>query len=47
VNIGNTEWVEKTLAPTPESFRKAVKRIIRIVRSSPPASLGIPFDTDK
>jgi len=47
VNIGNTEWVEKMLAPTPESFRKAVKRIIRIVRSSPPASLGIPFDTDK
>ena len=44
VNIGNTEWVEKMLAPTPESFRRTVKKLIRIIRSSPPASLGIPFD---
>lgn len=44
VNIGNTEWVEKMLAPTPESFRRAVKKLIRLVRSSPPASLGVPFE---
>jgi ABC-type uncharacterized transport system permease subunit len=47
VNIGNTEWVEKMLAPTPEGFRHAVKKIIRIVRSSPPGSLGVPFESGK
>ena len=47
VNIGNTEWVEKMLAPTPESFRRAVKKLIRIVRSSPPGSLGVPFESGK
>jgi ABC-type uncharacterized transport system permease subunit len=47
VNVGNTEWMEKILARAPEGFRKAIKRIIRIVRSSPPASLGIPFDSDQ
>jgi ABC-type uncharacterized transport system permease subunit len=47
VNIGNTEWVEKKLAPTPEAFRRAVKKLIRIVRSSPPGSLGVPFESGK
>ena len=47
VNIGNTEWVEKMLAPTPEAFRRAVKKLIRIVRSSPPGSLGVPFERGK
>lgn len=46
VNIGNTEWVEKMLARMPESVRLAIKKIIRIVRSSPPASLGIPFEKE-
>jgi general nucleoside transport system permease protein len=47
VNIGNTEWVEKILAPTPEGFRRAVKKLIRLVRSSPPGSLGVPFEGGK
>jgi len=47
VNIGNTEWVEKILAPTPEGFRRAVKKFIRLLRSSPPGSLGIPFEGGK
>ena len=47
VNIGNTEWMEKILAPTPESFRRTVKKIIRLVRSSPPGSLGVPFEGGK
>ena len=46
VNIGNTEWVEKILAASPELVRKGVKKIIRIVRSSPPASLGVPFEKE-
>jgi general nucleoside transport system permease protein len=47
VNIGDTEWVEKMLAPTPEGFRRAVKKFIHLVRSSPPGSLGVPFDGGK
>lgn len=46
VNIGNTEWVEKILAASPEVVRRGVKKIIRIVRSSPPASLGVPFEKE-
>ncbi len=46
VNVGNTEWIEKMLAATPETFRRAIKKIIRIVRSSPPASLGVPFKNE-
>jgi len=46
VNFGNTEWVEKMLARMPESVRLAIKRFIRFVRSSPPASLGVPFEKE-
>jgi len=47
VNIGNTEWVERILSSTPEGFRRTVKKFIRTVRSSPPDSLGIPFESTK
>lgn len=46
VNIGNTEWVERVLATLPESARKFITRLLRSLRASPPASLGVPFEQE-
>lgn len=46
VNIGNTEWVERMLALLPESARRLVARLIRSLRATPPASLGVPFEQE-
>ncbi len=46
VNIGNAEWVERTLAAMPESARKIFSKILRAMRTSPPAALGVPFERD-
>ncbi|GJQ36749.1 MAG: ABC transporter permease [Anaerolineales bacterium] len=46
VNIGNAEWVERTLAAMPESARKIFAKILRAMRTSPPAALGVPFERD-
>jgi simple sugar transport system permease protein len=46
VNIGNTEWIERILASMPESARRFFARVLRSLRASPPASLGVPFEQD-
>jgi len=46
VNIGNTEWVARTLAGLPDGTRHTIARILRALRASPPASLGVPFDSE-
>jgi simple sugar transport system permease protein len=46
VNIGNTEWVERTLAALPDSTRLFIARVLRSLRASPPASLGVPFEQE-
>lgn len=46
VNIGNTEWVNRMLASLPESFRRIIARILRSLRASSPASLGVPFEQE-
>ena len=46
VNIGNTEWVERVLAGLPESTRRFIARLLRSLRASPPASLGVPFEQE-
>lgn len=46
VNIGNAEWVERTLAAMPESTRRAVVKVLRALRASPPGSLGVPFESE-
>ncbi|HSL28631.1 MAG TPA: ABC transporter permease [Anaerolineales bacterium] len=46
VNIGNAEWVERTLAALPEPTRRFFAKSIRAMRASPPAALGVPFETD-
>jgi general nucleoside transport system permease protein len=47
VNIGNAEWVERTLASLPEPTRRFLARVLRAWRASPPAALGMPFEPDK
>lgn len=46
VNIGNTEWIERTLAALPDSTRLLIARVLRSLRAQPPASLGVPFEQE-
>lgn len=46
VNIGNAEWVERMLASMPEAYRRAAARLFRTLRTSPPGSLGTPFENE-
>jgi general nucleoside transport system permease protein len=46
VNISDAEWVERMLAAMPERGRRGVTKFLRALRASPPASLGVPFDSE-
>jgi general nucleoside transport system permease protein len=46
VNIGNAEWVERSLARLPEPVRKQVVRILRALNANPPGALGTPFEKE-
>lgn len=46
VNIGNAEWVDRTLAGLPPAARTVVARVLRSMRVVPPAALGTPFEKD-
>lgn len=46
VNIGNTEWLERVLAGMPDSTRRIIARVLRSLRASPPAALGVQFKQD-
>jgi len=46
VNIGNAEWVDRALAGLPERSRRVLAQILRSMRTSAPASLGIPFENE-
>jgi len=46
VNIGDAEWVQRGLAALPAGTRRLVMRLLRALRASPPASLGIPFESE-
>lgn len=46
VNIGDTEWVARWLASLPEETRHLVARLFRLMRATPPASLGVAFEPD-
>jgi len=44
VNLGNTEWMERLLATLPDGVRNRARKLIRTLRSQPPAALGTPFE---
>lgn len=46
VNIGNADWVDKTLMALPEKQRKIFSKLLRAMRTNPPASLGVPFENE-
>jgi len=46
VNIGNAEWVERSLARLPAPARRAVTRLLRLLNATPPAALGTPFEEE-
>ena len=46
VNLGNADWVDRTLAGLPENVRRTIAKILRGMRTSPPASLGVPFENE-
>ena len=46
VNIGNSEWVDRTLAGLPEEVRRLIAKVLRAMRTTPPAALGIPFENE-
>lgn len=46
VNIGNAEWVGRTLASLPEPTRRFIAKGLRAMRASPPAALGVPFESE-
>ncbi len=46
VNVGNAEWVERTLAALPEWARRRLARWLRALRATPPAALGVLFERE-
>jgi simple sugar transport system permease protein len=46
VNISDAEWVQRMLASLPEGTRRIVTKLLRALRASPPASLGVPFESE-
>ncbi len=46
VNIGNAEWVERSLARLPEPARRSVAKMLRALNATPPAALGTPFEKE-
>jgi simple sugar transport system permease protein len=46
VNIGNAEWVDRSLARLPENVRRDIAKALRAMNATPPASLGVPFEKE-
>lgn len=46
VNIGNAEWVERSLSRLPENVRRDIAKALRAMNAAPPAALGVPFEKD-
>lgn len=46
VNIGNTEWMQRTLAGLPPDTRRVVVGILRALQVNPPAALGQTFQEE-
>lgn len=44
VTLGNSDWIHRTLRHLPAGARRGILRVLRALQSSPPASLGVPFE---
>lgn len=46
VNVGNAEWVKRTMARLPDGVRPFVQRTLRSAQVTPPAALGTHFERE-
>jgi len=46
VGIGNTEWINRTLAGLPDDARDFIRQVLRILQVRPPAALGDHFERE-
>lgn len=46
VNIGDTEWMARFLSMLPSGSRRIFFKLIKYIRTPPPASLGVPFERE-
>jgi ABC-type uncharacterized transport system permease subunit len=46
VNIGDTEWVTRIMARMPRPLRLMLLKVIKFLKTPPPASLGSPFEKE-
>lgn len=46
VNIGNAEWVDRSLSRLPENVRRDIAKVLRAMNATPPAALGVPFEKE-
>jgi general nucleoside transport system permease protein len=46
VNIGNAEWVERSLARLPAPARRGIAKVFRALNATPPSALGTPFEKE-
>jgi ABC-type uncharacterized transport system permease subunit len=44
VTLGNSDWIHRTLRHLPAGAHRGILRVLRALQSSPPASLGVPFE---
>lgn len=46
VNLGNADWVKRTMARLPDRIRPWVQKLLRTAQVTPPAALGTHFERD-
>jgi general nucleoside transport system permease protein len=46
VTLGNSAWIQRALGPLPAGARRGILRAVRLLQTSPPASLGAPFEPE-
>ena len=46
VTLGNSEWIQRWLGRLPRGAQRGILRVLRALQSSPPASLGVPYEQD-
>jgi ABC-type uncharacterized transport system permease subunit len=46
VNIGNADWVERSLARLPRPVKASLGKALRALNAKPPAALGTPFERE-
>ena len=46
VTLGNSAWIQRALGRLPAGARRGVLRVVRLLQTTPPASLGAPFEPE-